>query len=158
MAAALSWLWFTLVALLIGVQPGQFVGLLVLGRMVESLSHANIRLHFGWLGDRLLVSPAYHRMHHAVGIGHEGRYYGCNFASLFPVWDLLFRTANFNFSYEETGIRDQVEAHRDYGQSFENNDLGPEPSVQTQGLEHYNLPGSAMSSHFSFTCRCPLHG
>ena len=117
-AAALSWLWFTLVALLIGVQPGQFVGLLVLGRMVESLSHANIKLHFGWLGDRLLVSPAYHRVHHAIGVGHEGKYYGCNFASLFPMWDIIFLTANFNFKYEETGIRDQVESHREYGESF----------------------------------------
>ena len=117
-AAALSWLWFTLVALLIGVQPGQFVGLLVLGRLVESLSHANVRLHFGWLGDRLLVSPAYHRMHHSIGVGHEGKYYGCNFASLFPVWDVLFRTANFGFKYEETGIRDQVETQRDYGETF----------------------------------------
>ena len=117
-AAALSWLWFTLVALLIGVQPSQFVGLLVLGRLVESLAHANIKLNFGWLGDRLLVSPAYHRMHHAIGIGHEGKYYGCNFASLFPVWDVVFRTANFNFQYGATGIRDQVEVRRDYGASF----------------------------------------
>ena len=117
-AAALSWLWFTVVALLIGVQPGQFVGLLVLGRMIESLSHANLKLSFGWLGDRLLVSPAYHRKHHAVGVGHEGKYYGCNFATLFPMWDLVFGTANFDFKYEETGIRDQVESARDYGESF----------------------------------------
>lgn len=117
-AAALSWLWFTVVALLIGVQPGQFVGLLVLGRVIESLSHANLRLSFGWLGDRLLVSPAYHRKHHAVGSGHEGKYYGCNFATLFPLWDLVFGTANFDFKYEETGIRDQVESARDYGESF----------------------------------------
>jgi sterol desaturase/sphingolipid hydroxylase (fatty acid hydroxylase superfamily) len=117
-AAALSWLWFTLVALLIGVQPGQFIGLLVLGRLIESFSHANLRWHFGWLGDRLLVSPAYHRMHHAVGIGHEGKYYGCNFATLFPIWDILFRTANFSLSYPETGIRDQVHSGRDYGEGF----------------------------------------
>jgi len=117
-AAALSWLWFTLVALIIGVQPGQFVGLLVLGRLIESFSHANIKMNFGWLGDRLLVSPAYHRMHHAVGVGHEGKYYGCNFASLFPVWDIIFRTATFNFKFEETGIRDQVESGREYGEGF----------------------------------------
>jgi sterol desaturase/sphingolipid hydroxylase (fatty acid hydroxylase superfamily) len=117
-AAALSWLWFTIVALLIGVQPGQFIGLLVLGRLIESFSHANLRWHFGWLVDRLLVSPAYHRMHHAVGVGHEGKYYGCNFATLFPIWDILFRTANFSLSYPETGIRDQVHSGRDYGEGF----------------------------------------
>jgi sterol desaturase/sphingolipid hydroxylase (fatty acid hydroxylase superfamily) len=117
-AAALSWLWFTVVALLIGVQPGQFVGLLVLGRLIESFSHANLRWHFGWLGDRLLVSPAYHRMHHAIGFGHEGKYRGCNFATLFPVWDVLCGTADFSLKYPETGIRDQVEAGRDYGDGF----------------------------------------
>ena len=89
----------------------------MLGRLVESLSHANIRLHFGWLGDRLLVSPAYHRMHHSIGVGHEGRYFGCNFASLFPAWDLIFGTANFSYTYPETGIRDQLEG-RDYGRGF----------------------------------------
>src|SRR5258708_31022741 len=40
-------------ALLIGVQPGQFVGLLVLGRLVESVSHANIRLHLDRKSTRL---------------------------------------------------------------------------------------------------------
>lgn len=117
-AAALSWLWFTVVALLIGVQPDQFVVLLVIGRMIESLSHANLKLDFGWLGNRLLVSPAYHRLHHAIGTGHEGKYYGCNFASLFPIWDVLFRTANFEFTYPETGIRDQIDRGRDYGEGF----------------------------------------
>ena len=116
-AQALSWLWFTTVALFIGVPPGQFVLLIVLGRMIESFSHANFRLSFGWLGDRLLVSPSYHRLHHAIGVGHEGKYHGCNFASLFPVWDLLFRTANFDYSHVETGIRDQLEG-RDYGHGF----------------------------------------
>jgi sterol desaturase/sphingolipid hydroxylase (fatty acid hydroxylase superfamily) len=116
-AQALSWLWFTTVALLIGVQPGQFILLIVLGRMIESLSHANIRLSFGWLGDRILVCPAYHRLHHSVGAGHEGKYYGCNFASLFPVWDLMFGTANHTYTYPETGIRDQLEG-RDYGNGF----------------------------------------
>jgi sterol desaturase/sphingolipid hydroxylase (fatty acid hydroxylase superfamily) len=106
-----------MVALLIGVPPGQFITLVVASRMIESLSHANLRLHFGNIGERLLVSPRFHRVHHAVGLGHEGRTQGCNFAVLFPVWDVLFGTANFERTFPATGVRDQADG-RDYGDTF----------------------------------------
>ena len=104
-------------ALAIGVPSEQYFALIVAGRMIESLSHANARVSFGRLGERLLVSPRFHRTHHAIGVGHEGRYLGCNFATLFPVWDVLFRTANFTSAWEPTGIRDQLNG-RDYGIGF----------------------------------------
>ena len=110
-------LWIVLVALLIGVPPGQFIGIVVVTRLVESLSHANVRLNFGRLGERLLVSPAYHRLHHGIVVGHEGPARGCNFAPLFPLWDILFGTANFSHSYPATGIRDQLDGV-DYGDGF----------------------------------------
>jgi sterol desaturase/sphingolipid hydroxylase (fatty acid hydroxylase superfamily) len=106
-----------MVALLIGVPPGQFITLVVASRMIESLSHANLRVHFGNIGERLLVSPRFHRVHHAVGLGHEGRTQGCNFAVLFPVWDVLFGTANFERTFPATGVRDQADG-RDYGDTF----------------------------------------
>ena len=108
---------FALVALVIGVPPGQFVTIVVATRVVESLSHANLRWHFGRIGEYLLVSPRYHRMHHGIGVGHEGALQGCNFAVLFPVWDVLYRTANFELAYPKTGIRDQLEG-RNYGAGF----------------------------------------
>jgi sterol desaturase/sphingolipid hydroxylase (fatty acid hydroxylase superfamily) len=110
-------LWFAGIALAIGVPPGQFVLLVVVTRVVESLSHANLRLSFGRLGERLLVSPRFHRVHHAIGVGHEGAYLGVNFAVLFPVWDMLFGTADFRSAVEPTGIRDQLTG-RDYGEGF----------------------------------------
>ena len=106
-----------LAALAIGVPSGQFFLIIIFARMVESLSHANARVSFGWLGERLLVSPRFHRAHHAIGVGHEGQYQGCNFAVLFPVWDMLFGSANFKSAWEPTGIRDQLEG-RDYGIGF----------------------------------------
>ncbi|HTE14492.1 MAG TPA: sterol desaturase family protein [Burkholderiales bacterium] len=106
-----------IVALAIGVPSNQFVMIIIATRMIESLSHVNARLDFGRLGNRLLVSPAFHRRHHAIGAGHEGRYQGCNFATLFPVWDMMFRTADFTPGYQPTGIRDQLEG-RDYGIGF----------------------------------------
>jgi sterol desaturase/sphingolipid hydroxylase (fatty acid hydroxylase superfamily) len=97
-------LWFAAVAFVIGLGPAEFVAAMLTIRFVESLSHANVRVSFGRIGDRLLVSPRFHRTHHGVGIGHEGARYGCNFATLFPLWDMLFGTANFAYRGTATGI------------------------------------------------------
>lgn len=105
------------VALLIGVAPGQYIGLIAASRVLQSVQHANLKLSFGRVGECLLVSPRFHRVHHAIGFGHEGSARGCNFAVLFPVWDILFGTADFRNEYPATGIRDQL-AGRDYGQGF----------------------------------------
>ena len=108
----------------IGVAPGQFVAAVAVSQLVENLSHANVRLGFGWLGSRLLVSPRFHRTHHAIGLGHEsagpGTLGGHNFSVLFPVWDVLFGTARFDGRLEPTGIRDQLPeaGGRDYGRGF----------------------------------------
>ena len=115
---------FVLAAQIIGVPPGQFVALVALTKLVESFSHANLRLGFGRIGERLLVGPRFHRTHHAIGIGHEsaglGTLGGCNYAVLFPVWDILFRTARFDNVHHPTGIRDQLpdEGGHDYGAGF----------------------------------------
>lgn len=112
------------VAALVGVGPGQFVALVALGQLAENLQHANVRLWFGPWGERLWVSPRFHRRHHAIGIGHETAHGerrvlgGCNFGVLLPWWDVLFGTANFELRYDPTGIRDQVEQGRDYGRGF----------------------------------------
>ncbi len=106
-----------MVALAIGVPSNQFAMIIIATRVIESLSHVNARVDFGWLGNRLLVSPPFHRRHHAIGAGHEGRYQGVNFATLFPLWDIVFRTADFTPGYQPTGIRDQLEG-RDYGSGF----------------------------------------
>jgi sterol desaturase/sphingolipid hydroxylase (fatty acid hydroxylase superfamily) len=108
---------YALIAILIGVPPAQFLAIIVASRMVESLSHANVRLSFGRIGEYLLVSPRFHRVHHAIGLGHEGAARGHNFAVLFPIWDVLFGTANMEPVFPATGIRDQLQG-RDYGDTF----------------------------------------
>ncbi len=113
-----------LVAQLIGVAPGQFVALVAFTQLSESFQHANLRLSFGRIGEYLWVSPRFHRVHHSIGIGHESLKNeqtvlgGHNFGVLLPWWDVLFGTANFQERYDPTGIRDQVEANRDYGRGF----------------------------------------
>ena len=112
---------FVVVALLVGIPPAQFVAVVACTQLLESLSHANVRLSFGPLLGRVLVSPRFHRLHHTIGIGHEsfgpGTMGGHNFAVLFPVWDMVFGSARFDDRYDPTGIRDQL-AGRDYGSGF----------------------------------------
>ncbi len=109
-----------LLALGVGIPPGQFVAVVAVMQLMESLSHANVRLSFGWF-ERVFVSPRFHRQHHALGAGHEsagpGSLGGCNFAVLFSFWDVLFRSARFDGRYEPTGVRDQLQG-RDYGRGF----------------------------------------
>ncbi|MBG9386442.1 sterol desaturase family protein [Caenimonas aquaedulcis] len=120
-----------LLAQVIGVAPGQFVAIVAITQLSESLQHANLKLWFGRVGERLWISPRFHRLHHSIGIGHEsgdarpvmpqGRspaLGGHNFGVLLPWWDMLFRTANFEQRYDPTGVRDQVEKGRDYGRGF----------------------------------------
>lgn len=112
----------------IGVPPGQFIAVVAVTQLMESLAHINARVHFGAWGERLLVSPRFHRIHHGIGVGHEGdapgTLGGCNFAVLFPVWDIVFGTARIDTRPDAvigpTGVRDQLPEYggRDYGQGF----------------------------------------
>ena len=110
-----------IVGLLAGIAPGQFVALVAFTQLSESFQHANVKIWFGSIGERLWVSPRFHRLHHAVGIGHESPYSvlgGHNFGVLLPWWDMLFRTANFEKRFDPTGVRDQVEQQRNYGKGL----------------------------------------
>jgi sterol desaturase/sphingolipid hydroxylase (fatty acid hydroxylase superfamily) len=107
-----------LVGLLVGIAPGQFVAVVAFTQLLESLSHANARLSYGPL-ERWVVSPRYHRWHHRTGDGElddgHGRPGGDNFSVLFPIWDRLFGTANFDERYVPTGLPDDG---RDWGRGF----------------------------------------
>ncbi len=118
---------WVLIAQIIGIAPSQFVAVVAITQLFENFQHANLRVSFGTLGERLWVSPRFHRLHHAIGLGHESQPQqgaqpavlgGHNFGVLLPWWDAWFGTANFDSHFEATGIRDQVEEGRDYGEGF----------------------------------------
>lgn len=92
--------WFTAIALLIGIPPMQFPLLVLVLRLLESLSHANARISFGWLGERLLISPRFHRAHHGVT---AAGLVSVNYGAILPWWDMLFRTADFSREFVVTG-------------------------------------------------------
>jgi sterol desaturase/sphingolipid hydroxylase (fatty acid hydroxylase superfamily) len=56
-----------------------------------ALPHANLTWRLGPLG-RVIVSPAYHRIHHARDLGQKGN---VNFGFVLVVWDRLARRAEF---------------------------------------------------------------
>ena len=91
---------------LVGVQPGEYVVILMVGRLVESWSHANVDMNFGWLGNRLLVGPRFHRLHHALANAEERHIQDHNFAPVFPIWDILFGTAIYDGQNRPTGVTD----------------------------------------------------
>lgn len=93
--------WFLVVGLMIGIPPLQFPLLVLVLRFLESLSHANARVSFGWLGDRLLISPRFHRAHHGVLAAGQR---SCNYGAILPWWDMLFGTADFGRAYVATGV------------------------------------------------------
>ena len=103
----IGFVWFTAIALLIGIPPLQFPLLVLLLRLLESLSHANARLSFGRLGERLLISPRFHRAHHGVLAAGQR---SANYGAILPWWDMLFRTADFDRAYVQTGDPSAEEA------------------------------------------------
>ena len=103
----IGFLWFTVLALIMGVPPLQFPMLVLLLRLIESLSHANARIGFGWLGERLIVSPRFHRAHH--GASAAGRV-SVNYGGVLPWWDMMFGTADFSPEFVPTGDPEAEEA------------------------------------------------
>lgn len=91
----------------VGVQPDDFVLILIVGRLVESFSHVGLDLGFGWLGARLLVAPRFHRLHHALADARDPHIHDHNFAAVFPIWDVLFGTARFDLPPRPTGVDDR---------------------------------------------------
>ncbi len=110
-------------AFLIGVSPSQFIIIVVLSQLSESLQHANLKLSFGRVGERLWVSPRFHRLHHSVTHG-----FGHNFGVLLPWWDTLFGTANFEDRYDPTGVDEHD------GSGYARGYLGGFWAQQWQGL------------------------
>ncbi len=113
---------FVAVAFLIGVGPSQFVALVAISQLFESLQHANLRWPWPHWVEKLIISPRFHRRHHEMGLGHEPGWSsshpdGANFGVLFSCWDRLFGSADWAGGLKATGIDDQI-AGRDYGSGF----------------------------------------
>lgn len=97
---AITYVWLIAVGLAIGVPSLQFPFLILTFRLLGSVSHANTTIGYGWLGNHILVSPRFHRTHHALKAA--GRR-SCNYGTALSLWDVAFGTARFNDDTVETG-------------------------------------------------------
>jgi sterol desaturase/sphingolipid hydroxylase (fatty acid hydroxylase superfamily) len=86
---------------LLSISPTQSAVAAVLIGQWSSFFHANIRVGFGPLTG-LISGPQYHRIHHSIEPGHDGK----NFAAFFPVWDWVFGTYHrpARGEWPETGL------------------------------------------------------
>jgi sterol desaturase/sphingolipid hydroxylase (fatty acid hydroxylase superfamily) len=96
----ITYVWLILVGLAIGVPSWQFPFVILGFRLVGSMAHSNTSISYGWLGDHILISPRFHRTHHALKAA--GRR-SCNFGTALSWWDILFGTAKFHDNTVETG-------------------------------------------------------
>jgi sterol desaturase/sphingolipid hydroxylase (fatty acid hydroxylase superfamily) len=97
---AITYVWLIAVGLAIGVPSMQFPFLILCFRFLGSISHANTRVNYGWLGEHIFISPQFHRTHHALRAAGRRN---CNFGTTLSMWDIAFGTARFHDNTVETG-------------------------------------------------------
>jgi sterol desaturase/sphingolipid hydroxylase (fatty acid hydroxylase superfamily) len=113
---------FTTVGLFLGVEPSQFLFVVVTSRLIQSWQHGFYPYRYGIL-KYLIVTPHFHRYHHAIQLGYEipgkpGVLGGCNFGVLFPWWDMLLGTAQFDENYHPSGVKDYQPPHHFFQQQL----------------------------------------
>ena len=88
--------------LLIGVPPRLVVWQFVAEVLVGTLAHANVAFKIPAFVHRVVVTPDFHRIHHSV----DATQGNSNYATVFPLWDLLFRShTDPTVEARETGIQ-----------------------------------------------------
>jgi sterol desaturase/sphingolipid hydroxylase (fatty acid hydroxylase superfamily) len=76
-------------AVVLGANGGLPAAAMIVYGCLVALPHANLRWSLGPLG-KVIVSPAYHRIHHVRELGPDG---AVNFGFVLVVWDRLARRA-----------------------------------------------------------------
>jgi sterol desaturase/sphingolipid hydroxylase (fatty acid hydroxylase superfamily) len=74
--------------LVIGLPPGTWLPLVAILTALEFSQHSDLPWRYGPL-YRVLVSPAFHAIHHSIEPAHHHR----NFGKIISTWDVVFGTA-----------------------------------------------------------------
>ncbi len=102
--------------IVMGLDPAEFAWLSLLSELVQNFSHANVRIGFGRLLERLFVDPKFHRLHHMRLDPSRPNLHNCNFGQVLSVWDNLFGTALYGLAPRPTGVGDpSVDADNERG-------------------------------------------
>jgi len=104
------------VSAIIGIAPVEYAAIVLCGQLVENFSHANVRIGFGPILDKVLVDPRYHRLHHMRADPARPGFHNCNYALIFPAWDILFGTALYKEPPHPCGVDDpSIDADNERG-------------------------------------------
>jgi sterol desaturase/sphingolipid hydroxylase (fatty acid hydroxylase superfamily) len=104
------------VSLAIRMSPPDYALIVLCGALIENFSHANVRIRFGTVLEKVLVDPRYHRLHHMVIDRERPHLHNCNFALVLPVWDIIFGTALYGENRHPCGVDDPaVDADNELG-------------------------------------------
>lgn len=118
------------VALFAGISPRIFVLVGPFNIITSCLSHANLNWTFGPL-RHVFAGPVFHRWHHARAVCDR------NFASTFPVWDVMFGTFHMpvgelpkDYGIEDKDMPDRLLPQLLY--PLMQRSVGAEPAAQTE--------------------------
>ncbi len=80
---------------------GTVLWVFTLYQLMVYFVHLNVPIRFGWF-NRVLTSPQTHRIHHSILPEHHNK----NYATTFPLWDILFGTYHHpkDDEWPETGV------------------------------------------------------
>ena len=87
--------------LLVQVSPATAAWAAGVTAAIQFFAHADLPIHYGPL-SRVLLSPLLHRVHHSSNAQESG----ANFASTFPLWDVVFGTYRPPTPVARTGLHD----------------------------------------------------
>lgn len=96
------------VGVVVGMEADEFAWMMLLGELVQNFSHANVRIDFGRIFERVFVDPKFHRLHHMRVDPARPNLHNCNFGQVFSIWDVIFRTALYGEPLHPTGVCDPV--------------------------------------------------
>ncbi len=106
---------FAPTTLVLGIDAGGVtVASILILTAQSSFIHTTSAVNFGRFGRWFLADNLWHRVHHSIDPAHFGR----NFATAFPLWDVIFGTARFpaRGEWPRTGLPDRAapETLKDY--------------------------------------------
>ena len=110
---------------LIGTPIKVIVLIIAIRQIFSALHHSKLDYDFGWFGKYIFVSPQYHKIHHSEKISHHD----ANYASIFIIWDILFKTRYTGSvkveslgieknDYNQSPFKDIVRTFKDVGNYF----------------------------------------
>ena len=94
------------VGVVAGIDIEDFALLTLVSELVQNFSHTNTRIGFG--NQKLIVDPAFHRLHHMVADPARPGFHNCNFGQVLSIWDVVFGTALYGEPVHPTGVGDPV--------------------------------------------------